>query len=63
MTKTRQVKHPVSSLAGAQSVFICNALMGIVPVETLLVADKQHCFDMTASLIVNDKLQRALNGH
>jgi 4-amino-4-deoxychorismate lyase len=60
---TKQVKNTVDALIEADSLFICNSLMGMVPVRRLTIADNDYHFDTQALSKMGDSLQEMLNAH
>ncbi|NQZ09769.1 MAG: aminodeoxychorismate lyase [Algicola sp.] len=49
LSHTKQVKASLDELFAADSLFICNSLMGIVPVHSLTHNEQSYRFDMTIS--------------
>jgi 4-amino-4-deoxychorismate lyase len=57
LSQTKQVKAELCELVKADSLFICNSLMGIVPVHSLTHNQQCYRYDMTTSYDLGVQLQ------
>ena len=63
LKSTRQVKIGVGAIAHADSLFISNAVMGLVPVHTLTLKNRQFSFDMAPCRDLAGQLEKQIPGY